>query len=182
MPVEHLRKVVRWARGRNVIVVADECYAELEWTSPAPSLLAGEVCDHDHTGLLVLHSLSKRSNMAGYRFGFLAGDAELVAGVLGVRKHAGMMVPGPVQAAAAAAYADDGHVQEQRERYRRRRDVLLTLPRRVSGSITRRLGSISGLLKAGRPARPSAAWPTSVCSAHPATSTVHVEPNTCGSP
>ena len=125
LPVPHLRKVVRWARARNVIVASDECYAELEWTDEAPSLLSGDVCDHDHRGLLVLHSLSKRSNMAGYRCGFLAGDPQLVADVLAVRKHAGMMVPAPVQAAAAAAYADDAHVGEQRERYRRRRDVLV---------------------------------------------------------
>lgn len=122
--VAHLRKVVSWAREREVIVVSDECYAGFEWEAAAPSLLADDVCEGDHTGLLVLHSLSKRSNMAGYRAGFLAGDAALVNSVLGVAKHAGMMMPTPVQAAATAAYNDDQHAQEQIDRYRRRREIL----------------------------------------------------------
>jgi succinyldiaminopimelate transaminase len=123
--IEHLAKVVAWARARGTVVVSDECYAGLSWQGPDPSLLDPQVCGGDHSGLLVVHSLSKRSNMAGYRFGFVGGDPELVGQLLEVRKHAGMMVPAPVQAAAAAAYGDDLHAQAQRGRYRRRREVLL---------------------------------------------------------
>jgi succinyldiaminopimelate transaminase len=125
LPVDHLRKVVSWARTRDVVVVADECYAGLEWTAAAPSLLADEVCEGDHRGLLLVHSLSKRSNLAGYRFGVVAGDGELVQKLLGVRKHAGMIVPAPVQAAAIAAYNDDAHALAQREIYARRREILI---------------------------------------------------------
>jgi succinyldiaminopimelate transaminase len=124
LPVDHLRKVVAWARERGAIVVSDECYLELPWDADPVSILHPDVCDGDRTGLLVLHSLSKRSNLAGYRFGLAAGDSALIAGLLEARKHAGMIVPGPVQAAAAAAFDDDAHVDEQRERYRARRTVL----------------------------------------------------------
>lgn len=128
--VEHLRKVVEWARARGVVVASDECYAELGWAEPwasegVPSLLDPRVCGGDHTGLLVLYSTSKQSNLAGYRAAFAAGDRDLVGRLLEIRKHAGMMMPGPVQAALAAALADDAHVEAQRERYRRRREVLL---------------------------------------------------------
>ncbi|MFM2438128.1 MAG: hypothetical protein RLZ55_945 [Actinomycetota bacterium] len=122
---DHLRKVAQWAQSRGTVVASDECYAGLEWTAPAPSLLADDVCDRDHTGLLLVHSLSKRSNMAGYRFGFVAGDSDLIERLLGVAKHAGMMVPAPIQAAAAAAYADDAHARAQHELYRARRELLV---------------------------------------------------------
>ena len=89
------------------------------------SVLHPSVCDGDHTGLLAIHSLSKTSSLAGYRAGFVAGDAAVVAELLAVRKHAGMMVPTPIQAAMVAALDDDAHETEQRERYARRRDVLL---------------------------------------------------------
>ena len=88
-------------------------------------MLHPSVCDGDHTGLLALHSLSKTSSLAGYRAGFVAGDQSVVAELLAVRKHAGMMVPTPVQAAMVAALEDDDHEREQRERYERRRAVLL---------------------------------------------------------
>ncbi len=128
--VEHLRKVVQWARARGAIVASDECYAELGWAEPwasegVPSLLDPRVCGDDHDGLLVLYSTSKQSNLAGYRAAFAAGDPALVARLLEVRKHAGMMMPAPVQAALAAALDDDEHVATQRERYRRRRELLL---------------------------------------------------------
>ena len=83
------------------------------------------MCDGDHTGLLAVHSLSKISNLASYRAGFLAGDPELIGELLAVRKHAGLMVPFPVQTAMTAALDDDAHVDEQRERYRARREILL---------------------------------------------------------
>ena len=124
LPAEHLRKVVGWARDRGAILVSDECYAELGWDAEPVSVLHPGVCGDDHTGLLAVHSLSKRSNLAGYRAGFVTGDPALVKALLEVRKHAGMIVPAPVQAAMTAAYADDAHVREQRERYARRRAVL----------------------------------------------------------
>ncbi|ONM50658.1 succinyldiaminopimelate transaminase [Nocardia donostiensis] len=124
--VEHLRKVVSFARERGTIVVADECYLGLTWEGSAPSLLDPRVCDGDHTNLLVVHSLSKTSNLASYRAGFVTGDPELVAELLEVRKHSGMMVPLPIQAAMTAALGDDEHEARQRERYRARRDILRT--------------------------------------------------------
>ena len=124
LPPEHLAKVVAWARERGAIVVSDECYVELGWEAEPVSVLHPDVCHGDHHGVLAVHSLSKRSNLAGYRAGFVAGDPALVKRLLEVRKHAGMIVPAPVQAAMVAALGDDEHVAEQRERYRRRREVL----------------------------------------------------------
>ncbi len=136
--VDHLAKVVRWARRIGAIVASDECYAEFDWRAPhdggargpteptgVPSLLDRRVCNGDPEGLLVLYSLSKQSNMAGYRAAFMAGDSELIKRVLEVRKHAGMMMPMPVQQAMVAALNDDTHVVQQRARYARRREVLL---------------------------------------------------------
>jgi succinyldiaminopimelate transaminase len=127
LPTAHLRKVVDWARERGAVVASDECYAELGWSAAAPpvSLLHPDVCGGDHRGLLVLYSLSKQSSMAGYRAAFVAGDPALVARLLAVRKHAGMMVPAPVQAAMVAALGDDAHVAEQKKRYAVRREQLL---------------------------------------------------------
>ncbi len=122
--VDHLRKVVDWARERDAIVVSDECYLGLTWDADAVSVLDPRVCDGDHTNLLAVHSLSKTSNLASYRAGFVTGDASLVAELLEVRKHAGMMVPLPIQAAMTAALADDEHENIQRERYRARRTTL----------------------------------------------------------
>lgn len=119
--LEHLRKVVGWARDRGVIVASDECYLGLVWEGEAPSILDPRVCDGDHTGLLALHSLSKTSNLASYRAGLVAGDRDLIADLLTVRKHAGLIMPGPVQAAMSAALTDDVHEAGQRERYRARR-------------------------------------------------------------
>lgn len=124
LPAAHLRKVVDWVRERGAVVVSDECYLDFGWEAEPVSVLHPSVCGVDLTGLLAVHSLSKRSNLAGYRAGFVAGDPRLVAGLLEVRKHAGLIVPAPVQAAAAAAYGDDGHVAEQRVRYAARRAVL----------------------------------------------------------
>lgn len=123
--VDHLRKVVGWARERGVLVASDECYLGLAWDAQPLSVLHPSVSDGDHTGLLAIHSLSKTSSLAGYRAGFVAGDPALVAELLAVRKHAGMMVPTPVQAAMVAALDDDAHERDQRERYARRRAKLL---------------------------------------------------------
>jgi succinyldiaminopimelate transaminase len=124
----HLAKVVAWARQRGVVVASDECYAELgwegEWADGVPSILDPRVCGGSHEGLLAVYSLSKQSSMAGYRAGFVAGDPALVDRLLTVRKHAGMIVPLPVQQAMTAALGDDEHVVEQKARYARRRAVL----------------------------------------------------------
>ncbi len=115
---------VAWARERGALVASDECYGEFGWEAEPVSVLHPTVSGGDHRGLLVLHSLSKRSNLAGYRAGFVAGDPAVVAELLAVRKHAGMIVPRPVQDAMAALLVDDEHVTEQRERYAARRRVL----------------------------------------------------------
>jgi succinyldiaminopimelate transaminase len=122
LPAAHLRKVVDWARERGAVVASDECYLPLPWEASPVSVLS--VCGGSFAGVLAVHSLSKRSNMAGYRAGFVAGDAELIAPILEKRKHAGMIVPAPVQAAMIAALGDESHVVEQRARYGRRRAVL----------------------------------------------------------
>ncbi|MEU8236893.1 succinyldiaminopimelate transaminase [Actinoplanes missouriensis] len=124
LPVEHLRKVVSWARERGVVVASDECYLSLGWETTPVSVLSDEVTGGDYTGVLAVHSLSKRSNLAGYRAGFVGGDPALVGELLAVRKHGGMIVPAPVQAAMVAALEDEAHVAEQRGRYATRRDIL----------------------------------------------------------
>ncbi|WP_377640870.1 succinyldiaminopimelate transaminase [Oryzobacter terrae] len=131
--IGHLAKVVAWARQHGVVVASDECYAELDWrerepgsTEPptTPSILDPRVTGGSHEGLLCVYSLSKQSNLAGYRAAFVAGDPVLVGRLLEVRKHAGMIVPWPVQRAEAAALRDTAHVVEQKARYARRRSVL----------------------------------------------------------
>lgn len=126
---EYLADVVAAARSIGAVVASDECYAELPWSTDlvrdgVASILDPAVCAGSHEGLLALYSLSKQSNLAGYRAAFAAGDPKLIAELLEVRKHAGMIVPAPVQAAMAAALRDDEHVDAQREVYRSRREVL----------------------------------------------------------
>ncbi|MFC8719700.1 succinyldiaminopimelate transaminase [Kitasatospora sp. NPDC057198] len=119
-----LRRAVEWARTHRVLLVSDECYLELGWEAEPVSVLHPSVCGGSHEGLLAVHSLSKRSNLAGYRASFVAGDPVVVRELLEIRKHGGMIVPAPVQAATAAALADDAHVAEQRARYAQRRSAL----------------------------------------------------------
>jgi succinyldiaminopimelate transaminase len=108
-----------WGRAHGVPVFSDECYAEFTWDGPPRSIL-----QHGVEGVVAVHSLSKRSNLAGVRVGFFAGDPELVEFMRAVRQHAGLMVPGPAQAAGAVALADDAHVEVQRQRYRERLDFM----------------------------------------------------------
>jgi succinyldiaminopimelate transaminase len=124
LPAAHLAKVVSWARSHGTVVASDECYISLGWDAEPVSVLHPSVCGDSHEGLLAVHSLSKRSNMAGYRAGFVTGDPALIADLLAIRKHAGMMVPNPIQAAMTAALSDDAHADEQKARYSRRRSVL----------------------------------------------------------
>src|SRR3954462_6579464 len=112
LPVVHLRKVVAWCRERGALLVSDECYLECAWEAEPVSVLHPDVCGGDHSGILSVHSLSKRSNLAGYRCAFVAGDTRVVAELLAVRKNLGLMMPGPQQVAMAAALDDDEHVDE----------------------------------------------------------------------
>lgn len=125
LPVEHLRKVVDWARERGAVVASDECYLTLGYAGEPPrSILHPDVCGGRFDGLLAVHSLSKSSSLAGYRAGFVTGDPALVERLLAARKHAGMIVPLPVQSAMTAALSDDEHVAAQRGRFAARREVL----------------------------------------------------------
>lgn len=126
MGKQRLTELVRWAQSHRIVLISDECYFELGWDQQPYSILDRDINGGDLTGLLAVHSLSKRSNMAGYRCGFLAGDPAIVEQILGVRKHLGMMLPTFVQYAAIAAYSDSTQVELQRGRYRGRRAVLLS--------------------------------------------------------
>jgi len=143
LPVDHLAKVVAWARSIGAVVASDECYAELPWdVAEVPSILDPRVCGGSHEGLLAVYSLSKQSNLAGYRAAFVAGDPLLVGRLLEVRKHAGMMMPWPVQEALRVGLGDDDHVARQRERYRTRREQVIAA---LSGAGFRIDGSQAGL-------------------------------------
>jgi succinyldiaminopimelate transaminase len=128
LPVAHLKKVVDWCRERGTLLVSDECYLGCAWESRPEaqplSVLHPEVSGGTHDGILAVHSLSKRSNLAGYRCGFVAGDPSVVAELLAVRKNLGLIQPGPQQAAMAAALGDDAHAEEQHARYAARRITL----------------------------------------------------------
>jgi succinyldiaminopimelate transaminase len=113
--VDDLGAVAGWGRAHGVPVFSDECYVEFTWAGAGRSIL-----EHGVEGVVAVHSLSKRSNLAGVRVGFYAGDPALVRYLHEVRKHVGMMVPGPAQAAGVVALDDDDHVELQRRRYRRR--------------------------------------------------------------
>ncbi len=142
LPAATLAARVAWARERGALVAADECYGEFGWDAEPVSVLHASVSQGDHHGLLAVHSLSKRSNLAGYRAGFVAGDVEVVTELLGVRKHAGMIVPRPVQQAMIALLADHDHVEQQRERYLRRRAKLRPALEAVGFRIEHSEGSI----------------------------------------
>jgi succinyldiaminopimelate transaminase len=162
LPAEHLRKVVDWARERGAVVASDECYLSLsggaERSADAPrgsavSILHPEVCGGAHDGLLAVHSMSKSSNLAGYRAGFVTGDPALVAALLEVRKHAGMIVPRPVQAAMAAAASDDAHVAAQAQVYTRRRSRLRVALEAAGMRVEHSEAGLYLWASAGRPSR-----------------------------
>ena len=117
-----LRATIKWARKNDATLVCDECYIDFGDSATPTSLL--KFTEGDNTNILVVHSLSKRSSMAGYRGAFLIGDAKLISQIREIRKHAGMMVPLPIQNAMVAALSDETHVVEQRARYNARRAVL----------------------------------------------------------
>jgi succinyldiaminopimelate transaminase len=121
---EELTRIVAWAREHGVLVFSDECYIELGWEADPVSVLHPDVNGGSHEGIVSVHSLSKRSNLAGYRAAFLAGDPAVLGPLLEIRKHGGMMTSTPTQAAVVAALGDVEHVRVQRERYAARRTAL----------------------------------------------------------
>jgi succinyldiaminopimelate transaminase len=152
-----LRASVEACRAAGAVVASDECYLSLSFGAPAVSVLAPSVSGGRHEGLLAVHSFSKSSNLAGYRAAWLAGDLALVKALLEIRKHAGMIVPFPVQAAMQAAAADDGHVADQVALYEKRR---LRLRAALEGAGYRVEHSEAGLYlwtTAGRPCRETVA-------------------------
>jgi succinyldiaminopimelate transaminase len=158
LPEAHLRKVVDWARERGAIVASDECYLTLGWETEPVSVLHSSVSGGRVDGLLAVHSLSKSSSLAGYRAGFVTGDPDLVGRLLWVRKHAGMIVPRPVQAAMTVALTDDEHIRTQRERYHARRALLR--PALTDAGFTIEHSEAGLYLWAGRdePADTTVAW------------------------
>lgn len=126
LSADTLRQIVSRARAIGAVVVSDECYFELGWTAKPVSVLHPEVCGEDFESIIAVHSLSKRSNLAGYRSGSILGDPKLIESIVSLRKHAGMLMPTPVQAATIVALGDDEHVQIQREVYAKRREILHT--------------------------------------------------------
>ena len=162
MSADELRAVVAWARAHGAVVVSDECYAALPWSEPyvsegVPSLLDTDVCEGDASSLLVLYSLSKQSNLAGYRGALIYGDPALVAPIVSVRKHSGLMVPAPVQHAMAVALNDTEHVERQRSVYAVRRALLLEALTNVGLDVDP--DSAAGLyLWVADPANPTDSW------------------------
>jgi len=153
-----LQRRVDWARRRGAIVASDECYGEFGWDVEPTSVLHPNVCGNDHTDLLALFSLSKRSNLAGYRAGFVAGDGQLIAELLAVRKHAGMIPPRPVQEAMRVLLGDQVHVAEQCERYRRRRALLRPALETAGFTIEHSEGSLYLWATRREGGRESVAW------------------------
>ncbi len=121
LPPDHLRKVVEWCRERGTLLISDECYIESVWEGSSVSVLHSDISGGTHEGILAVHSLSKRSNLAGYRCAFVAGDPTVVGELLAVRKNLGLMMPAPQQAAMAAALGDDAHADAQHATYAARR-------------------------------------------------------------
>jgi aspartate/methionine/tyrosine aminotransferase len=124
LPAAVLRGAVAWARSRGAVLASDECYISLGWDVAPVSVLHESVRGDSLDGVLGVFSLSKRSNLAGYRAGFVAGDPRLMKELLLVGRQSGMIVPAPVQAAMIAALSDDAHAVEQKARYAARRAIL----------------------------------------------------------
>ena len=177
LDVDELRAARARAHELGAIIVSDECYAELGWDGawadePVPSLLDPRVTGGDTHHTLAIYSLSKQSNMAGYRAAFIAGCRESIARLTNVRKHAGLMPPAPLQEAMVVALGDDRHVAEQKERYRR--GATCCAPRSrppASASTAARAACTSGRPRDATRGTPSGGSPTSASSRVPGTST-----------
>ena len=124
LPAARMAELVGWARSAGAVLASDECYIDLGFEASPTPVLHPQVSGGSHAALLAVYSLSKRSNLAGYRAGFVTGDPDLVAALLEIRKHAGLIVPAPVQAALTAALDDDAHAEAQHARYADRRSAL----------------------------------------------------------
>lgn len=156
--VEYLRAAVARARELDAVVVNDECYAELAWQRAAPSILDPRVIEGERNHVLSVYSLSKQSNLAGYRAGFVAGCSDLIAELLEARKHIGLIPPAPVQAAMVVALGDDEHVAEQRQRYAARRAALVPAVERAGLRIDESEGGLYLWATRGEGAMASVAW------------------------
>uniref|UniRef100_UPI004049E98A succinyldiaminopimelate transaminase n=1 Tax=Candidatus Planktophila sp. TaxID=2175601 RepID=UPI004049E98A len=128
-----LAAAINWAKSNDAILVSDECYLEFGDSKVPTSIL--KISNGDNKNILAVFSLSKRSSMAGYRAAFIVGDPDLITRILEVRKHAGMMVPLPIQAAMVSALSDSDHVAEQRARYNKRRSLLAPALQRAGFTI-----------------------------------------------
>jgi succinyldiaminopimelate transaminase len=142
MGVSEMAAMAAWARQTGAVLASDECYLGLPWEAEPFSVLHPQVCGGSFDNLLAVHSLSKTANLASYRAGFVAGDQELATELLAVRKHAGMLMPYAIQAAMTASLGDDEHERRQRERYGKRREVLLRAARDAGFTVE---GSEAGL-------------------------------------
>jgi succinyldiaminopimelate transaminase len=152
------RAWVDYARRRGAVLAADECYGEFGWDAEPVSVLDPAANGGSLDGVLGVYSLSKRSNLAGYRAGFIAGDPALVAGLLELRKHLGMMVPGPVQAAMTALLGDQAHVEDQRARYARRRALLAAALAGAGFRVDQSEGGLYLWATRGEPGRATVDW------------------------
>lgn len=155
---DHLRKVVEFARERGALLVSDECYLEFAWEDEPYSVLHPDICEGSSEGILTVHSLSKRSNLAGYRDAFVAGDQAVVSELLEVRKHLGFMLPTPVQKALAAALADDAHVEAQRAVYAARRADLRGALEGAGFRVDHSQGALYLWVTRDEPCRDTIAW------------------------
>lgn len=155
---DHLRKMVEWSRERGVLLVSDECYLEYSWSEQPYSILHPEICGGSFAGLLSVHSLSKRSNLAGYRGAFAAGDPRVIDELLQVRKHLGFMMPTPIQAAMTAALADDAHVDAQRKLYAARHEILRAALEGAGFSIEHSDAALYLWATRGEPCRDTIDW------------------------
>ncbi len=156
--LDELRAFVAAARERGAVLASDECYGEFAWEAEPVSVLDPRVNDGDLTGLIALHSLSKRSNAAGYRAGFVAGDPAIVQELVAVRKHLGMIVPAPIQAAMVAMLGDRDHVDAQRGRYIARRTSLRPALEAAGFRIDDSEGSLYLWATRDEPCRDTVAW------------------------
>ena len=158
-PAGELAAAVAAARAAGAVVASDECYLSMAFTGSKPvSVLHPAVAGERLDGLLAVHSLSKSSNLAGYRAAFVAGDPALVTALLAVRRHAGMIVSRPVQAAMTAALTDDSHVARQRERYAARREVLLGAVRGAGFDVEHSAAGLYLWITRGEPCRRTLLW------------------------
>ncbi len=158
LDVDHLRAVVSWARERGALLVSDECYLHCAWEALPVSVLDPAVCGGSLDGVLAVHSTSKRSNLAGYRCAFVAGDAGVVSELLAVRKNLGLQMPGPQQHAMVAALDDDTAAAEQHAVYARRRAILRTALETAGLRVERSEGSLYLWATREEPCWDTVAW------------------------